>query len=100
VIATVVLEPMQITEVAEVTSIALDTAVLDAKGQFVRDLGNGDFAVFENGEQQTIDVLAQRREPALFAVLVDSSQSMSTRAARAAHRGPPAARGRSPPRTR
>jgi Ca-activated chloride channel family protein len=81
VIATVVLEPMQITEVAEVTSIALDTAVLDAKGQFVRDLTNTDFAVFENGEQQTIDVLAQRREPALFTVLVDSSQSMSTRAA-------------------
>ena len=78
--ATVVLEPLQVTEVAEVTSIALDTAVLNAKGQFVRGLSQSAFTVYEDGEPQTIDFLAQRREPALFAVLVDSSQSMATRA--------------------
>jgi VWFA-related protein len=78
--ATVVLEPLQVTEVAEVTSIALDTTVLNAKGQFVRGLEQSDFAVYEDEEPQAIDFLAQRREPALFAVLVDSSQSMATRA--------------------
>ena len=35
---TVVLDPMSVTEVTEVTSVALDTSVLNAKGQFVRGL--------------------------------------------------------------
>ena len=77
---TVVLDPMSVTEVTEVTSVALDTSVLNAKGQFVRGLTAANFTVSENDDPQGIDVVTQRREPALFAVLVDSSQSMAYRA--------------------
>ena len=77
---TVVLDPMSVTEVTEVTSVALDTSVLNAKGQFVRGLTASNFTVSENDDPQDIDVVTQRREPALFAVLVDSSQSMAYRA--------------------
>ncbi len=77
---TVVLNPMTVTEAAEVNSVALETSVLTPKGQFVRGLTMGAFHVFENDEPQDLDVVTQRREPALFAVLVDSSQSMALRA--------------------
>ncbi len=77
---TVVLNPLNVTESAEVTSVALDTSVLNAKGQFVRGLTAAHFTVAENDDPQVIDVVTQRREPALFAVLVDSSQSMAYRA--------------------
>jgi VWFA-related protein len=53
---------------------------VNAKGQFVRGLTAAHFTISENGEPQALDALTQRREPALFAVLVDSSQSMSYRA--------------------
>jgi len=76
----VVLNPMTVTEAAEVTSVALETSVLTPKGQFVRGLTRGAFHVFENDEEQDLDAVSQRREPALFAVLVDSSQSMALRA--------------------
>jgi Ca-activated chloride channel family protein len=78
--STVVLPPLQVAEAAEVTSVALEASVVNAKGQFVRGLTAADFAVFENSDAQSIDVVAQKREPALFAVLVDSSQSMAMRA--------------------
>ena len=77
---TVVLNPLSVAEATEVTSVALDTAVINDKGQFVRGLTAGQFTIFENEQPQTLDVVTQRREPALFAVLVDSSQSMAYRA--------------------
>ena len=77
---TVVLNPMTVAEAAEVTSVALETSVLTPKGQFVRGLMPSAFHVFENDEEQDLDGVSQKREPALFAVLVDSSQSMALRA--------------------
>jgi Ca-activated chloride channel family protein len=78
--ATVVLEPMQVTEVADETCIAIHTTLNTHTAKLVRGIARDDFTVFEDEEPQTIDLLAQRREPALFAVLVDSSQSMAARA--------------------
>ena len=77
---TVVLNPLSVTEATEVTSVALDTSVLNEKGQFVRGLTASHFTISENGDVQELDTLTTRREPALFAVLVDSSQSMAYRA--------------------
>jgi Ca-activated chloride channel homolog len=77
--SSITLNPLEITEGAEVSSVAVDAAVVDDKGRFVDNLTARDFALFENGEPQSLDLVAQSREPALFALLVDSSQSMALR---------------------
>jgi VWFA-related protein len=84
----VVLQPLRVAEAVEVTSVAVETTVVDAKGRFIRNLAASDFQLFENDVAQQIDVVTQRREPALFVLLVDSSQSMALRydAVRAAAR--------------
>jgi Ca-activated chloride channel family protein len=76
----VVLNPMPVNEAAEVNSVALEAAIVNEHGQFVRDLTASDFDLLEDLQPQAIDSFAQKREPALFAVLVDSSQSMALRA--------------------
>ena len=85
---TVVLQPLSVTEAVEVTSVAVEASVVDAKGRFIRNLTASDFQVMEDGMGQQIDVVSQRREPSLFVLLVDSSQSMALRydAVRAAAR--------------
>ena len=84
----IVLEPLRVSEAVEVTSVAVEATVVDAKNRFIRNLTASDFQLLENDVPQTIDVVSQRREPALFVLLVDSSQSMALRydAVRAAAR--------------
>ena len=55
-------------------------SVVDSKGRFVKNLSSTDFQLLEDGEPQALDLVSQSREPALFALLIDSSQSMATRA--------------------
>ena len=76
---TLTLKPLEIEEVASVTSVLVDAVVVDGKGRFVKDLSDKQFAVLENGEPQTLVFARQDRDPALFALLVDSSQSMAIR---------------------
>lgn len=76
----VVLNPLELTETAEVTSVAVEASVLDEKGRFVRDLTSSDFELLEDTELQDLELMLQQREPALFALLIDTSQSMATRA--------------------
>jgi VWFA-related protein len=76
---TLALNALVMTEAVEVTSIAIEASVVDVKGRFVRDLQESDFTLLENAEEQEIDLVSQRRQPALFALLVDSSQSMAIR---------------------
>ncbi len=76
---TVVLEPFEITETTQVTSVLLDAAIYDAKGHFVTGLDGTSFRVSEDGVPQKIDMAASEAIPATFALLVDSSQSMSRR---------------------
>jgi hypothetical protein len=66
-------------EATSVSSVSVDAVVFDDKGRFVKDLSDKEFNLFENGEAQTLDYLRQDRDPALFALLVDSSQSMAIR---------------------
>lgn len=85
---TIQLKPLEIEEATSVTSVSVDAVVVDDKGRFVKELPDGEFTLFENGEAQTLDYLRHDRDPALFALLVDSSQSMAIRsdAVRAAAR--------------
>jgi VWFA-related protein len=75
----VTLDSLSVAEAVEVTSVAVEASIVDAKGHFVRNLSASDFQLLENDVAQQIDVVSQRREPALFVLLVDSSQSMALR---------------------
>ena len=77
---TVVLQPLQMADAVEITSVAVEASVLDQKGHFIRNLSAANFEVREDAAVQKIDLVMQRREPALFTLLVDSSQSMAIRA--------------------
>jgi Ca-activated chloride channel homolog len=76
---TVVLEAFEITEVSEVASVLLEAGVYDKAGHFVSGLTASDFSVQEDGVPQTIDLVNHERVAATFALLIDSSQSMSRR---------------------
>jgi VWFA-related protein len=76
---TVVLEAFEITEISEVASVLLEAGVYDKKGRFVSGLTPGSFSVKEDGVAQAIDLVSHERVPATFALLIDSSQSMSRR---------------------
>ena len=58
-------------------SVGVEASVQDAKGQFVRNLPASDFSVFEDGISRRSTRLTSEATPATFALLVDSSQSMS-----------------------
>jgi VWFA-related protein len=76
---TVVLQPYEIAEATHVTSVLLDAAIYDRKGRFVTGLDGKSFFVSEDGQPQEIDMVESEAIPATFALLVDSSQSMSRR---------------------
>jgi len=76
---TMVLKPLEVEEATSVSSVSVDAVVVDEKGRYVKDLKDKEFSLFENGEAQTLDYLRQDRDPALFALLVDASQSMAIR---------------------
>ena len=76
---TMLLKPLEVEEATSVSSVSVDAVVFDEKGRFVKDLTDKEFSLFENGEAQTLDYLRQDRDPSLFALLVDSSQSMAIR---------------------
>jgi VWFA-related protein len=75
----IVLEAFELVEVSEVSSVLLEAGVYDRKGHFVGGLQPGQFAVREDGVPQAIDLVSHERVPATFALLIDSSQSMSRR---------------------
>jgi VWFA-related protein len=76
----VTLKPLEITEAADVSSVAVEATVVDATGRFVSGLEQSDFLLQEDGNSETVDVFRQQRDPALFTLLVDSSHSMAIRA--------------------
>jgi Ca-activated chloride channel homolog len=72
----VVLEPFELTEVTEVTSVLVEAGVYDAKGRPVRSLEAPQFVLEEDGHREKPDMIGQETVPTYFALLVDSSQSM------------------------
>ena len=75
----VVLKPFEIVEEAGVSRVLLEAGVYDKQGRFVGGLSKSSFAVTEDGVPQEIDLVNQEALPATFALLIDSSQSMSRR---------------------
>ena len=75
----VVLDPFEVTEVADVASVLLEASVQDKRGRFVRGIDAQAFSVFEDGVKQSLDLVSQEVVGATFALLVDSSASMSRR---------------------
>lgn len=73
------LAPFEVIEVSEVSSVLLEATVTDAQGRFVRGLTEHHFRLSENGEPQTLDLARPETLPAVFTLLVDSSQSMHRR---------------------
>ena len=73
------LKPFEIVEVTGVSRVLLEASVYDKIGRFVSGLGPSSFTVTEDGVPQEIDLVSQETLPATFALLIDSSQSMSRR---------------------
>lgn len=75
----VVLEPFEIVETSDVASVLVEASVQDKNGRFVKDLPSSSFSLLEDGVPQALDLVSQETVGATFALLVDSSQSMSRR---------------------
>ena len=75
----VVLEPFDIVEETQVSSVLVEAAVRDAKGRFVKSIPPGAFRLFEDGVPQAIDLARHEAVGVTFALLIDSSASMSRR---------------------
>lgn len=75
----VTLQPFEITDISEVTRVLVEASVQDKSGRFVRALSGRDFEVCEDGVPQALDLAGEEDQPATFALLVDSSQSMARR---------------------
>jgi Ca-activated chloride channel homolog len=75
----VVLEPFDIVEESDVTSVLVDAAVQDKTGRFLKNLPPSAFSVLEDGVPQVLDLARQEAVGATYALLVDSSGSMSRR---------------------
>jgi Ca-activated chloride channel family protein len=75
----ILLEPFEIVESTQVASVLLEASVQDRTGRFVGGLRDTDFALAENGRAQAIDLVRPETVPSSFALLVDSSNSMSRR---------------------
>jgi Ca-activated chloride channel homolog len=71
------LEPFEIVDETRVISVLLEATVQDAQGRFVEGIGAGSFALDENGVRQKLDVARPETLPAMYTLLVDSSQSMA-----------------------
>ncbi|MEQ1897748.1 MAG: VWA domain-containing protein [Vicinamibacterales bacterium] len=74
------LKPLEVTESVDVASVLVDATVLDDTGRFVPNLSAADFELFENTTRESVDLVREDLEPALFTLLIDSSQSMATQA--------------------
>lgn len=72
----VVLEPFELTEATEVTSVLVEAGVYDVKGRPIRTAKPPEFVLEEDGRREKPDMVSQETLPTLFALLVDSSQSM------------------------
>ena len=75
----IVLEPLEIVDAADISSVLLETSVQDQNGRFIQQIDVSAFTVEEDGQPQTIDFVRQEAIGATYAVLVDSSASMSRR---------------------
>src|SRR5438552_15486239 len=74
---TVVLQPLGVNDQVSVLSVLLEASVTDPSGKPVNNLTKDDFRLLDDGTPQTIDSALVDPIPTTYALLVDSSQSMS-----------------------
>lgn len=75
----VTLPPLEVIEEASISSVLVEATVLDEEGRYVSWLEKGDFAVAEDGVEQTLDLALLQEVPTTFTLLVDASQSLNRR---------------------
>lgn len=75
----VVLQPFEIVDESQITSVLVEASVQDKNGRFVKTLPASGFTLFENGVPQVLDLARHEAVGATFALLIDSSGSMSRR---------------------
>ena len=75
----VVLEPFDVIEEAQVTSVLLEASVQDKQGRTIKGIPLTQFTVLEDGVPQHLDLAQQEAVGVTFALLIDSSRSMSQR---------------------
>lgn len=76
---TVHLRPLEVVEQSTVSRVLLEASVQDKDGRFINGLTAANFHLQEDGVPQSLELLKQETVPVTFALLVDSSQSMSSR---------------------
>jgi VWFA-related protein len=75
----VVLEPFEVIEESQVTSVLLEASVVDKEGRTIKGIAPTEFTVMEDGVAQQVDLAQQQAVGATFTLLIDSSRSMSSR---------------------
>lgn len=73
------LKPLEIVEATDVARVLIDATVQDENGRYIDTLDAHNFRVLEDGVPQVVDLAQKEELPATFALLIDSSQSMSRR---------------------
>ena len=73
------LKPLEIAEATDVARVLIDASVQDKTGRYIENLDARNFRVLEDGVAQVVDLAQKEELPATFALLIDSSQSMSRR---------------------
>jgi Ca-activated chloride channel family protein len=56
--------------------VSLNVSVTNGEGQYITDLEQPEFEVFEDGARQTITFFSRKQQPIALAVLLDTSNSM------------------------
>ncbi len=64
---------------ASVEMVSLNVTVVDSQGRYITDLGQDDFAVFEDGAKQELTYFNRSSLPIALSLLIDSSASMEQR---------------------
>lgn len=75
----VTLPPLEILEEAAVSSVLVEATVLDPEGRYVSWLEKGDFTLFEDEVEQSLDLVQLHEVPTTFTLLIDASQSLNRR---------------------
>lgn len=75
----VTLPALEILEETTVSSVLVEATVIDPEGRYVSWLTDGDFTLFEDDVEQTLDLVQLHEVPTTFTLLVDASQSLSQR---------------------
>jgi Ca-activated chloride channel family protein len=63
--------------------VSLNVSVTNGQGNYVTDLEQSEFEVFEDGARQTITFFSRKQQPIALAVLLDTSNSMEDKLATA-----------------